>query len=121
MNASDVDADQNPVEIVGSFIETWNKHDANDTMAYLDPDVVFQSPLFGVKGVQARTEVIEGFMTSMPDFEYKLLRILGDDDFVAAELLGTGTSTSPANLPGRAADAMQQADARGHRRGPDDC
>ena len=40
-------------------------------------------------------------MTSMPDFEYKLLRIVGDDDFVAAELLGSGTSTGPANLPGR--------------------
>jgi hypothetical protein len=23
----------NPVEIVTLFIETWNKHDANDTMA----------------------------------------------------------------------------------------
>ena len=101
MNASDPGTATNPVEIVRSFIETWNKHDAEDTMAYLDPDVVFQSPLFRVQGVKARTEVNEGFMTSMPDFQYKLLRIVGDDDFVAAELLGAGTSTGPAKLPGR--------------------
>jgi predicted ester cyclase len=101
MTAQDATAVKNPVEIVRSFIETWNKHDASATMAYLDPEVVFQSPLFRVKGVQARTEVNEGFMTSMPDFEYKLLRIVGDGDFVAAELLGAGTSTGPAKLPGR--------------------
>lgn len=51
-----------PVEIVRSFIETWNKHDANATMVYLDPGVAFQSPLFRVEGVKARTEVNEGFM-----------------------------------------------------------
>ena len=90
-----------PVETVRSFIETWNKHDASATMAYLDPDVAFQSPLFRVQGVQARTEVNEGFMTSMPDFQYKLIRITGESEFVAAELLGAGTSTGPANLPGR--------------------
>ena len=106
MNASDLDADRNPVEIVRSFIETWNKHDANDTMAYLDPDVVFQSPLFRVKGVQARTDVNEGFMTSMPDFEYKLLRIVGDDDFVAAELLGAGSGDDLQRDAGRVTRAV---------------
>lgn len=99
--AMDVKVDANPVEIVRSFIETWNKHDADATMAYLDPDVAFQSPLFRVQGVKARTEVNEGFMTSMPDFQYRLIRIAGDGDFVAAELLGAGTSTGPAKLPGR--------------------
>jgi predicted ester cyclase len=101
MNAADAKIDRNPVEIVRSFIETWNKHDANATMAYLDPDVIFQSPLFRVQGLEARTEVNEGFMTSMPDFNYTLLRIVGDAEVVAAELLGAGTSTGPAKLPGR--------------------
>ena len=91
----------NPVDIVKAFIATWNKHDTQATMAQLDPDVVFQSPLFHVKGVAARTEVNAGFMTSMPDFTYKLMRIGGDGDFVAAELLGAGTVTGVTKLPGR--------------------
>jgi predicted ester cyclase len=101
VNAADTNLGRNSVEIVTSFIETWNKHDAGETMTYLDPDVIFQSPLFRVKGLQARTEVNEGFMTSMPDFTYTLLRIVGNADLVAAELLGAGTSTGPAKLPGR--------------------
>jgi predicted ester cyclase len=97
----DVKVVGNRVEIVRSFIETWNKHDVNATMGYLDPNAAFQSPLFRVQGVQARTEVNEGFMTSMPDFRYKLIRITGDSELVAAELLGAGTSTGPAKVPGR--------------------
>ena len=89
------------VDIVRAFIDTWNKHDTSATMAQLDPNVVFQSPLFHVTGVAARTEVNAGFMTSMPDFTYKLMRITGDSDFVAAELLGSGTVTGPTKLPGR--------------------
>ena len=96
-----VSKNRDAVEIVSSFIGTWNKHDASATVAYLDADVAFQSPLFRVKGVKARTEVNEGFMMSMPDFQYKLIRIVGDSGFVAAELFGTGTSTGPAKLPGR--------------------
>ena len=40
-------------------------------------------------------------MTSMPDFRYRLIRIASEGDFVAAELVGTGTSTGPTKLPGR--------------------
>ena len=37
----------------------------------------------------------------MPDFEFKLIGIAADGDFVATELIGTGTSTGPAIIPGR--------------------
>lgn len=103
MSTSDTEADRNSMEIVRSFIAIWNKHDINATMKLLDPDIVFQSPLFSdpVRGIRARNEVNENFMTSMPDFEYRLIRIAADGDYVAAELVGTGTSTGPAKLPGR--------------------
>lgn len=93
----------NSVEIVKSFIDIWNKHDVSATMELLDPDIAFQSPLFSepVRGVEARSKVNDNFMTSMPDFTYELVRIVGDADFVAAELVGTGTSTGPTILPGR--------------------
>src|SRR5260370_34728436 len=70
-------------------------------MELLDPDIVFQSPLFSnpVRGTAARTEVNENFLTSMPDFAYRLIRMAADGDFVAAELVGAGTSTGPAALP----------------------
>jgi predicted ester cyclase len=54
-----------------------------------------------VRGIKARTEVNENFLTSMPDFAYRLIRIASEGDFVAAELVGTGTSTGPTKLPGR--------------------
>jgi len=37
----------------------------------------------------------------MPDFEFKLIGIAANGDFVATELVGTGTSTGPAIIPGR--------------------
>jgi steroid delta-isomerase-like uncharacterized protein len=103
MSTSDTEVGRNSMEIVRSFIATWNKHDINATMGLLDPDIVFQSPLFSdpVRGIKARNEVNENFMTSMPDFEYRLLRIASAGDYVAAELVGAGTSTGPAKLPGR--------------------
>jgi len=103
MSTSDTEVGRNSMEIVRSFIAIWNKHDINATMGLLDPDIVFQSPLFSdpVRGIKARNEVNANFMTSMPDFEYRLLRIASEGDYVAAELVGNGTSTGPAKLPGR--------------------
>jgi steroid delta-isomerase-like uncharacterized protein len=103
MSTSDTEVGRTSIEIVKSYIATWNKHDTNATMELLDPDIVFQSPLFSnpVRGTEARTEVNENFMTSMPDFEYRLIRIASDGDYVAAELDGAGTSIGPTKLPGR--------------------
>ena len=103
MSTSDTQASRDSAEIVRSFIATWNEHDVNATMELLDPDIVFQSPLFSepIRGTAARTEVNENFMASMPDFAYRLVRIASDGDYVAAELVGTGTSTGPAKLPAR--------------------
>jgi hypothetical protein len=36
----------------------------------------------------------------MPDFEFKILDIAAKGGFVAAELIGAGTSMGPAELPG---------------------
>jgi steroid delta-isomerase-like uncharacterized protein len=103
MSTSDTEVSRNSADIVRSFITTWNEHDINATMELLDPDIVFQSPLFAepIRGTAARTEVNENFMTSMPDFTYRLIRIASDGDYVAAELVGTGTVTGPTKLPGR--------------------
>ena len=103
MSTSDSEVGQNSAEIVRSFIDTWNEHDIDATMKLLDPDIAFQSPLFSepVRGIAARTEVNQNFMTSMPDFAYRLIRMASDGDYVAAELIGTGTSTGPTILPGR--------------------
>ena len=103
MSTSDTEVGRNSLEIVRSFIATWNEHDINATMELLDPDIAFQSPLFSnpVRGIKARTDVNQNFLTSMPDFAYRLIRIASEGDFVAAELVGTGTSTGPAKLPWR--------------------
>jgi steroid delta-isomerase-like uncharacterized protein len=103
MSTSDTEVSKKSSEIVRSFITTWNEHDINATMQLLDPDIVFQSPLFSdpIRGIAARTEVNDNFMTSMPDFAYRLIRMASEGDYVAAELVGTGTSTGPAILPGR--------------------
>src|SRR6185369_3441645 len=52
-------------------------------------------------GLEARRGEIETFLMSMPDFQFKLVGIAADGDFVATELVGSGTSTGPAKLPGR--------------------
>ncbi len=37
----------------------------------------------------------------MPDFQFKVVNIAVNGDFVATELVGAGTSTGPTELPGR--------------------
>jgi steroid delta-isomerase-like uncharacterized protein len=90
-------------DVVRAFIATWNTHDAGATTDLLDPDIVFRSPLFStpIRGIEARRDEIANFLASMPDFEFRLLGIAAEGDFVAAELVGSGTSTGPAKLPGR--------------------
>ena len=90
-------------QIVRTFLETWNTHDISATLDLLDPDIVFRSPLFSspVRGLEARRGVDENFLTSMPDFAFKLIGMAAEGDFVATELVGSGTSTGPAILPGR--------------------
>jgi hypothetical protein len=44
-----------------------------------------------VQGIDARKQEIANFLTSMPDFEFKLIGIAANGDFVATELVGTGT------------------------------
>ena len=119
MNTSDTEVGRNSSEIVRSFIATWDEHDINATMGLLDPDIVFQSPLFSnpVRGIAARAEVNQNFMTSMPDFAYRLIRIASEGDYVAAELVGTGTSAGPTKLPGR--DPIHQPADMSSSRWPD--
>jgi steroid delta-isomerase-like uncharacterized protein len=103
MSTPDIEVSRSSADIVKSFITIWNQHDIPATMALLDADIVFQSPLFAepIRGLQRRGEVNDNFLTSMPDFEYRLVRMAAEGDYVAAELIGTGTSTGPTILPGR--------------------
>ena len=103
MITPDKKSESNSAEVVRSFIATWNTHDTSAILALLDPDIVFRSPLFAspVRGLEARRGVDENFLTSMPDFAFQLLGIAAEGDFVATELVGSGTSTGPAKLPGR--------------------
>jgi len=43
MSTSDTEVSRNSLEIVRSFITTWNDHDINATMELLEPDIAFQS------------------------------------------------------------------------------
>ena len=54
MSTSDTEVSRNSLEIVRSFITTWNDHDINATMELLDPDIVFQSPLFRIPSGASR-------------------------------------------------------------------
>jgi predicted ester cyclase len=92
-----------PTEVVQSFIAVWNTHDIAATTALLDRDIEFRSPLFAepVRGIEARRGEIVNFLASMPDFAFEVKGIASHGDFVAAELIGTGTSTGPAIIPGR--------------------
>src|SRR5258708_16886435 len=103
MVTPDKKSDSNSAEGVRSFIATWNTHDTSAILDLLDPDIVFRSPLFSspVRGLEARKGEIETFLTSMPDFEFKLIGIASEGNFVATELVGSGTSTGRAILPGR--------------------
>ena len=90
-------------EIVRNYVAVWDRHDLETSERMLDPNIVLYSPLYpnGVKGLAAHHEADVKFFKSMPDFQFKIQRIAAKDDFVAAELTGTGTSTGPAELPGR--------------------
>ena len=103
MVTPDKKSDSNSAEVVRSFIATWNTHDTSAILDLLDPDIVFRSPLFSspVRGLEARRGEIVNFLTSMPDFQFKLIGMAAEGDFVATELVGSGTSTGPAMLPGR--------------------
>ena len=103
MITPDTAKDTNSVQIVRTFITTWNTHNVSAITQLLDPDIVFRSPLFSspVRGLDERKQEIANFLTSMPDFAFKLIGIAANGDFVATELVGTGTSTGPAIIPGR--------------------
>lgn len=93
----------NSEEKVRAYVAVWDRHDLEASEKMLDPNIVLYSPLYpnGVKGLAAHHEADVKFFKSMPDFQFKILRIAAKDDFVAAELTGTGTSIGPAELPGR--------------------
>ena len=87
MVTPDKKIESNSAEVVRSFIATWNTHDTSAILDLLDPDIVFRSPLFSspVRGLEARRGEIENFLTSMPDFQFKLIGIAAEGDFVATE------------------------------------
>ena len=95
----------NAEEIVRAYVAVWDRHDLDASEKFLDPSIVLYSPLYpnGVRGLAAHHEADVKFFKSMPDFQFKIQRIAASGDFVAAELTGTGTSTGPADLPGRPA------------------
>src|SRR5260370_1078615 len=102
MVTPDKKINSNSAEVVRSFIATWNTHDTSAILDLLDPDIVFRSPLFSspLRGLEERKGEIVNVLTSMPDFKFKLIGIASEGDFVATELVGSGTSTGPAMLPG---------------------
>src|SRR6266851_9705618 len=62
----------------------------------------FTTPLLaGVMGLDAHRKTNQQFWKSMPDFQFKVVNIAANGDFVATELVGAGTSTGPTELPGR--------------------
>jgi predicted ester cyclase len=93
----------NSEDTVKAYVAVWDRHDLDASEKMLDQNIVLYSPLYpnGVKGLAAHHEADVKFFKSMPDFEFKVQRIAAKEDFVAAELTGRGTSTGPAELPGR--------------------
>ena len=87
---------------VQDYIAVYNTHDLDASSKKIAPDIVISSPLLaGVKGLDAHRKTNLQFWKSMPDFQFKVVNIAAKGDFVAAELLGAGTSTGPTELPGR--------------------
>jgi SnoaL-like domain len=86
-----------------SELTVYNTHDADAFGKKLAPDIVLYSPLFadGIRGHDGHRQINERFFKSMPDFEFKVINVAAKRDFVAAVLVGVGTSKGPAELPGR--------------------
>src|SRR5260370_34983381 len=97
MVTPDKKSESSSAEVVRSFIATWNTHDTSAILDLLDPDIVFRSPLFSspVRGLEERKGEIVNFVTSMPDFQFKLIGIAAEGGFVAADLVGSGAETGP--------------------------
>ena len=78
------------IQIVRTFITTWNTHNSSAITQLLDPGTIFSKPLFSspVRGVDERKQEIANFLTSMPDFAFKLIGIAADGNFVATEPIG---------------------------------
>ncbi|HEX4865712.1 MAG TPA: ester cyclase [Acidimicrobiales bacterium] len=92
----------NAVAAVQDYIAVYNTHDLDASSKKLTPDIVISSPLLaGVRGLDAHRQTNLQFWKSMPDFQFTVLNIAANGDFVAAEMVGAGTSTGPTELPGR--------------------
>ena len=88
--------------VVQDYIAVYNTHDLDASNKKIAPDIVISSPLLaGVRGLDAHRRTNQQFWKSMPDFQFKVVNIAAKGDFVAAELVGAGTSTGPTELPGR--------------------
>ena len=116
MITPDTEKDSNSVQIVRTFITTWNTHNVSAITQLLDPDIVFRSPLFSspVQGIDARKKEIANFLTSMPDFEFKLIGIaamatLSQQNWLGLELQLARRLCLAATPSQRAADRLSSA------------
>ncbi|OLC43188.1 MAG: hypothetical protein AUH75_03135 [Gemmatimonadetes bacterium 13_1_40CM_4_65_7] len=88
--------------VVQDYIAVYNTHDLDASSKKIAPDIVISSPLLaGVRGLDAHRKTNQQFWKSMPDFQFKVVNIAANGDFVATELVGAGTSTGQTELPGR--------------------
>jgi predicted ester cyclase len=82
----------------GEFLEACNRHDLAAVRAFLHPDVR-RAHLPG--GADAWIEDLAELFHGFPDWQWKRIQLVAEDDRVAVHLRGGGTHTGP--YRGRAA------------------
>lgn len=89
----------NPLQVVQTYFDAWNRHDATALLASLTTDGVYADPLVpqGVSG-PALAGYAQGLWEAFPDLHFELAAVGAlDDGHVAAQWIMYGTNTGAFN------------------------
>jgi predicted ester cyclase len=94
MNANDL------IKLHEQVVDSWSRHDAKKLLALMDENIVFHDT--GVPGpINGKAELEKYFnawVAAFPDYKMKTLNTVVSDDYIAAEIEGSGTNKGPLSM-----------------------
>ena len=97
---------------VRRFLKPWNDHDVDGALAFMTEDCIWEVTRGGEAhgarhvGADAMRAAIAGAFRAMPDIRYEVVHSSFGPDFVALELLVTGTQADGRQARFQACDVM---------------
>lgn len=86
--------EENKKSFYRCFDEIWNKRDSSAIPELISPDYVGVSFQGEVRGLEGFQQMVKNQLTSMPDLQYKVDEVFGEEDKVMGHITITGTQAA---------------------------